>query len=274
MGGPYVVHTLDINGGGTTSTGGPYSISASTGQAGGVGTITAEPVPAPPLYQFDDGFWSTLTETPPTVPLPDPSTPDKCRFISFSIPIAATAVAGETALRVRLTSLHLFGADLGFRYVNLLGTGICPDSVVLSTTFRCAVLSCTPEYRDWATLLGGEVLHVTGKAIVPSSTYSVAHLAASCAGQEASCSAASADLTINTIDWGNVNPADALNVLDVAALVDKVKDLATGTLPKPQTQLQPNVPNPLANVNVLDIANGVDALKDKPYPFPGPAACP
>lgn len=58
-GGPYTIQPLDINSGGTTSTGGPYSISASTAQPGGVGTIVAEPSPAPPLYQFDDGFWST-----------------------------------------------------------------------------------------------------------------------------------------------------------------------------------------------------------------------
>lgn len=66
-GGPYAIQPLDINGGGTTSTGGPYSISASTAQPGGVGTIIAEPVPAPPLYQLDDGFWST------TAPCNDPT---------------------------------------------------------------------------------------------------------------------------------------------------------------------------------------------------------
>ena len=68
--------------------------------------------------------------------------------------------------------------------------------------------------------------------------------------------------------------AGQLNVLDVSKLVDKVKDLATGTLPKPRVQLQPAVPNPLANVNVLDIANGVDALKGKAYPYAGPESCP
>lgn len=60
-GGPYVIQPLDLNGGGTTSTGGPYSISASTAQPGGVGTIIAEPSPAPPLYQLGDGFWSTVS---------------------------------------------------------------------------------------------------------------------------------------------------------------------------------------------------------------------
>jgi hypothetical protein len=59
IGGPYPIQPIDINGGGTTSTGGPYSISASTAQPGGVGTIVAEPIPAPTLYQLDDGFWGT-----------------------------------------------------------------------------------------------------------------------------------------------------------------------------------------------------------------------
>lgn len=61
VGGPYSIQPLDINGGGTTSTGGPYSINASTAQPGGVGTIVAEPSPAPPLYQLNDGFWSTVS---------------------------------------------------------------------------------------------------------------------------------------------------------------------------------------------------------------------
>lgn len=66
-GGSYTIQPLDINGGGTTSTGGPYTISASTAQPGGVGTIVAEAAPAPPLYQLDDGFWSTVS------PCRDPS---------------------------------------------------------------------------------------------------------------------------------------------------------------------------------------------------------
>lgn len=67
VGGPYVVQPLDINGGGTTSTGGPYTISASTAQSGGVGTIAAEPLPAPPLYQLNDGFWSAVSPCSETV---------------------------------------------------------------------------------------------------------------------------------------------------------------------------------------------------------------
>ena len=65
-----------------------------------------------------------------------------------------------------------------------------------------------------------------------------------------------------------------LNVLDLAATVDKVKDLWIGTLPKPRTQLQGATPDPLANVNVLDIASVVDALKSIPYRYPGPQDCP
>ena len=83
----------------------------------------------------------------------------------------------------------------------------------------------------------------------------------------------SEDLPILTDLWGNVDDDPQLNVLDVAAVVDKVKDMP-GALGKPRTQLQPDDPDPFANVNVLDVANVVDALKDKPYPFGGPLVCP
>lgn len=54
VGGPYTIQPLSINGGGTTSTGGPYEISASTAQPGGVGLIDAGP------YSFEDGFWAMV----------------------------------------------------------------------------------------------------------------------------------------------------------------------------------------------------------------------
>ena len=59
------------------------------------------------------------------------------------------------------------------RFVNMLGDGVCPDSAVLLTSFRCAQLGCTPEYRDWAGELAGRTLHVVGREIVPSSEYAV-----------------------------------------------------------------------------------------------------
>ncbi|MEK6797963.1 MAG: dockerin type I domain-containing protein [Planctomycetota bacterium] len=254
----------------------------------------------PPLYT-DLAFAVTSTLYKPR---PDMDGVDKNRYVSFVVP---PENAGQPmAMRVALTSLQRpyppnipqyppqdFSAYEGqYRYVQLvrneLGNPVtdCQDSIVQHTSFKCAMLGCTPEYRDWAAELGGAVLHVTGAEVVPSSAYDVTLLAASCAGVEATCGMTSAPLTINTARWADVAPGyqpippppppppTQPNVLDIAAEVDKVKDLPTGTYSKPQMQLQANVPNPRANVNVLDIANAVDAVKNKAYPFSGPCACP
>ncbi len=236
--------------------------------------------------------------TGPPQMLPEPDGADKNRYVSMVIP---TEGAGqETAIRVKLTSLHHpatpanppdFTAWEGnYRWVNAVDTDpagglhTCDDSLALHTTFRCARLGCTPEYRDWAGELAGAPLHVTGAAAVPSSTYDAAQLAASCEGNEATCAAVSEELSILTTLFGNVDNDPQLNVLDVAAVVDKVKDLPSAFI-KPRTQLQPDVPDPTANVNVLDAATAVDALKGKAYGYfgdfgpctdhcPGEAACP
>ena len=156
------------------------------------------------------------------------------------------------------------------RWVNSLNdTHTCPDSAVFETTFRCAVLGCDPEYRDWGTELGGDVLHVTGASVVPSSRYDVAQLGASCQNIEATCAVASGELSICTPVVGNVDDDPQLNVLDVTEVVDHVKG-AGDSLSKPRVHTRPNVPDALGeNVNVLDVATVVDALKDKPYGFPG-----
>lgn len=210
----------------------------------------------------------------------------KNRFISFAVP--SEGAGQETALRVELTALHHPDAPADapdfsqfegqHRYVNAFRDEttsevvvVCPDSSAFGTTFKCATVGCDPEYLDWAALLGGDVLHVTGNAIVPSSQYNVSQLAAACAGNEGACSAASGVLSVFTGRWGDVDPGQ-LNVLDVAKQVDKVKELP-GALPEPQCMLRPADPDPSqAATNVLDIAFAVDALKDFPYPF-GIAAC-
>ena len=155
-----------------------------------------------------------------------------------------------------------------------MNTGECPDSQLAKTSFRCAALSCTPEYRDWAAELAGNVLHVTGAEIMPSSVYRVAQLALTCSGHEDSCIDVLYEFPVYTAHWGNVDDDPQLNVLDVASQVDKVKDQNGARLHKPRMQLQPNLPNPMANVGVLDIACVVDALKGKEYPFQGPTDCP
>ncbi len=191
-------------------------------------------------------------------------------------------MGGPTAIRVGLTSLHHppvpppgtpdFTAWEGeYRWVNSLNeTHTCPDSPVFGTTFRCATLSCEPEYRNWAGELGGDVLQVTGAAVVPSSEYTVTQLASSCMGNEESCTDLSEDVSIFTGAHGDVGPVDPLLVLDVARVVDHLKGMP-GCPSKPRVQLQPNVPDALGqNVSVLDLATAVDALKNKPYGFAGP----
>ncbi|MEK6799535.1 MAG: hypothetical protein AABZ12_11260 [Planctomycetota bacterium] len=215
-------------------------------------------------------------------PQPETNPTAKNRYLSF----VPSNPGQETALRIVPTLLHEPPAPApagtpdwspveGFaRYVNAirdendLPVFDCPDSAVRHTSFKCAQLGCQPEYRDWAAITGGEALHVTGRVIVPSSTYEVSHLASSCTGNEATCTTVSGTLAVPTARFGDVDPVSGgLNVLDVAALVDKVKDLASGTMLKPRAQLQPVLPNPLANTNVLDIATGVDALKGRRYPY-------
>ena len=239
--------------------------------------------------------------------LPEPSSTDKNRYISFVV--APSSAGQETAIRVQLASLNhvcsstsaaanktcasnancpggtclvpFAGREGEYRYVNAILDGNnqpvfnCPDSQLLQSTFKCARLGCAPEYRDWAALTAGQALHVTGDSVVPSSIFRISSLPqAACQGNEALCLAASAEVEGRTAQWGDVDGSLQVNVLDVSKLVDKVKDLATGTFIKPRTQMQPSVPSSLANTNVLDIANGVDALKSKTYPFSGPSACP
>jgi hypothetical protein len=68
------------------------------------------------------------------------------------------------------------------------------------TPFNASHLQCDAYYHDWSTV---GLLHVTGEAIVPSSSYGVENLAASCQGNETTCTAVSALLTIETARWGD-----------------------------------------------------------------------
>jgi hypothetical protein len=209
----------------------------------------------------------------------------KPRHISFVVP--ASSAGTDTALRVKLTSLHHpttpppntpnFAAFEGqFRYVTVLPGNVttCPDSANFGTTYRCATLACQPDYRDWGTLVGGQTLHVAESAIVPSSTYHVANLPASCGSAPAAntCSNASTELAVSTSRWGDVvgagnsAPDNNNNVLDISTVVDKVKDLATAFY-EPRCWAKQKDPNGLGDsVNVIDIGFTVDGVKTFPYP--------
>jgi hypothetical protein len=144
-GGPYTILPLDINGGGTTSTGGPYSISASTAQPGGVGTITAEPVPAPPLYQFDDGFWSRATAAPGNIvwDTDDLSTDRTTRSLWFRV--TGMGASGQNAIRVESAELMHAGPR------NAAGGGVFRpgDFSKFDTNNNgvCSGATATPNYK-------------------------------------------------------------------------------------------------------------------------------
>ncbi len=212
----------------------------------------------------------------------------KNRFISLIVP---PATGQKTAIRVTLSSLHhpvlpvdapdftaFEGQD---RWVVPIardpGTNEplieCLDSPAFGTTYFCARLSCTPEFVDWATLLGGQPLHITGEAIIPTSIYVVAQLPEFCSGDVPGCNAVSSPIELTTSTWGDVIPG-LVNIFDVTAVVDRVKDVAGATSER-QALLHPNYIDPDGRTpNVADITLTVDALKLAPYPFAGPLVCP
>lgn len=204
----------------------------------------------------------------------------KNRFISFLVPDESNGQ--NTAIRVELSSIHhpagpanapdLSAFEGELRFVNLIRDGEgnpvfdCVDSQSLPSSYKCATLGCEPEYRDWMADFGGAVLHVTGDAVAPSSEYTVAQLPATCSGNEAACPDASLDLTVATGRWGDVIPG-TLNATDIAAVIDKVKDLPWVSI-EPRFLLQPQTPDPrVFAVSALDIARSVDSVKGAPYPF-------
>jgi hypothetical protein len=246
-------------------------------------------------YFLSGGFWSLSAAVAPASPEPPAADSfgshlSKNRFASFVVP--SEGAGADTAVRVRLASLHHpagppnapnFSAFEGqYRYLNAIRDAgnnpvfACPDSAALGSSYKCAKLGCAPEYRDWAGIFGGAVVHVTGDSVVPSSQYAVAQLASSCTGNEAACAAASAELTVGTERWGNVDntPAGGTpNAIDIGFIVSKVKD-APGSFIEARCQLQGPTPNPYGlAVNALDIGRGVDAVKGLPYPFTI-SACP
>ena len=221
-------------------------------------------------------------EVIPPSPTPDTDNPDKTRFVSFSV-----ATTQEAAIRVWLTSLHHVnppysgGASVPFtafegqvrwvgpptRYVESESSGV---------PFYASPLQCTPHYRNWGTV---RLLHVTGSAIVPSSTYDVENLAGSCAGNEASCAAVSAPLQINTTRWGDIvdpynppDPSSQPDFADIGALVNKFKS-ALGAPIKARAALAGSVPDPGPDIGFTHISACVDAFKGLPYPYTI-AACP
>lgn len=270
------------------------------------GYFLAPPNVAPAVVACGPGVCAGPQPSPLAAPMADQSGVIANRFISFTLDSADARQI--TALRVRLARLHhTCGAaaldptlpcqgdgDCGaalceaafplceeeYRYVNLAAPcDECTDSAVFGTSFRCARLGTTPEYRDWAGEFAGKVLRVAGSAIVPAdSQYLVSNIPAFCRGYEATCDSASEELMIATARWGDVasgggGPPDGMvNVIDVGLIVDKVKDIP-GALPAWRATLKFSEIAPfLPPVNVQDIGRVVDAVKGIAFPFT-PADC-
>ena len=211
----------------------------------------------------------------------DPSGLEKARFLSFS----ATSCP-ETALRVRLTTLHNVvppytnGTSIAFTAFEGQSLYVGPpvqyvESVSSGTPFYASKLQCAPHYQDWGTV---GLLHVTGSEIVPSSSYEVENLAASCAGNEGGCSAVSAPLQIATTRWGDVvsafqlptPPATQPDFTDIGAMVNKFKS-APGAPIKARAMLAGEGARGLINITP-DLGFGhisacVDGFKGLAYPY-------
>jgi hypothetical protein len=191
-----------------------------------------------------------------------------------------------------LTSLHHVsppytnGASIAFSLFEGQSMWVGPpvqyvESSSDPTQFMASSLQCTPHYRDWTTV---GLLHITGEAIVPSSSYDVEHLAGSCLNVETSTpclsggASVSTALTINTGRWGDTvvafqDPnlaASQPDFDDIGALVNKFKS-APGAPIKAQAKLAGVDARGLVDiapdVGFDDISQDVDAFKGGPYPY-------
>lgn len=238
-------------------------------------------------------FRSAAIETP-CAPLADPAETDKTRFISFS---ATSGIAGNSAIRVTLNSLHHvvppYTGGLSIPFTAFEAGPDCEESggcvrwvgppaqyvesQVSGIPFYASQLQCTPHYQDWSTV---GLLHVTGSAIVPSSEYEVVAVDASCAGSESTCTAISESLVIRTTRWGDVaeeyNPPSATVQPDVSDISELVNKFRNAPVPKAHLLLAGEPGNPFGEITdaVLDVDLGfshisacVDAFRGVPYPY-------
>jgi hypothetical protein len=150
------------------------------------------------------------------------------------------------------------------------------ESAGTSIWFGAAMLQCQPQYHQW----GDMTMTLTGAEIAPSSVYEVQFLDEGC--DPSVESNYTSPQTIETDRWGDVefpyqdpsaSDPDQPNVLDLAAIVDKVKNLPL-TIPRVKAELSPQLINLNLPANAVDIGAGVDSVKGAAYPFAGPSVCP
>jgi hypothetical protein len=250
---------MDVYGGGavcpcpTTMAGMLVCGDDTCGIGGGPAQVTFN-VTAGMCYTIRVAGWSTETGTgvlnlsyntactvAPVTPVPDTGGIDKSRFISMVIPSNPIPANNNIAIRVTLSSLHHVnppytdGPSVPFTVFEGQVRWVGPpaqyvESTSNPTTFYASFLQCTPHYRDWNTL---GTLHATGSAIVPISVYTVQTLAASCQGNESTCTSVSGTLQRRTTRWGDVmatfqDPAPPVtqpDFDDIGSLLDKFTSL-------------------------------------------------
>jgi hypothetical protein len=149
------------------------------------------------------------------------------------------------------------------------------ESTSNPTTFYASFLQCTPHYQEWNTL---GVLHVTGSAIVPNSVYTVETLAASCQGNELTCTSVSGALQLRTARWGDVvaafqgpiPPASQPDFDDIDALASKFKS-SFGAPIKARALLAGVNANGVIDItpdlDFTHISECVNAFKGSAYPY-------
>jgi hypothetical protein len=124
------------------------------------------------------------------------------------------------------------------------------------------------------------LLHITGREVVPSSLYTLENLAASCQGNESSCSEVSASLEVATTRWADIiepfNPPETSvqpDLGDVSALVDKFRSVLDAPI-KAQAILVGDMPDMDNDVDFTQISAAVDAFRGLAYSGSGPSPCP
>lgn len=215
---------------------------------------------------------------------------DKVRFLSFTPPSNSQ---GETALRIRLMSLHHVNPPYTGQptvvYTAFEGQAVYvgpPNNFVQSaasgTPFKSAETMTTPYFQDWNTV---GLLHVRGSAIVPSSDYMIEHLSSACNGNIGSAACQSGGTSVSTgvaartTRWGDVetpynppSPTTQPDLADVGAMVNKFRG-APGAPDKARVIIQSNngfgsITNAAMGVDFgfSHIAACVDGFRGQAYP--------
>jgi hypothetical protein len=226
----------------------------------------------------------------PPAPTPEPNGFDKVRFISFVAPTGG----GNTALRIKLTSLHHVdppytnGSTVAFTAFEGQSVWVGPPANYIEQTsnqvpFKASFTQCQPHYRDWSTV---GLLHVTGSATPPSSIFHIENVDGVCQGVEntVDCQSGginvSSQLELRTTRWGDVDlpfnpPAGSRqpDMGDTSALIKKFRS-KPGALIKARALIAAqdafgviNTPTLTNDMSLSHIAALVDAFRGNPYPY-------